>query len=200
VAHYPSQCKYIQYKGSEPCGAKLTKHKVQEKESLRVPKHPFTYRSFLAFITGLLACPGVEDMIDQAWEWKDAEWDDTKDMWDIWDGLAIHDLEGVDKKPFSNGPTGEVRLVWNLSIDWFNPFMNKQSSKMASTGSMAMECLNLPPSMHHKLKNMWLLIIPGPWEPETDQTNHFLRPLVMDHLKSWTIGTWYTKTYWHSKG
>jgi hypothetical protein len=83
-------------------------------------------------------------------------------MWDIWDGMAIHELEGVDGQSFSDGPAGEARLVWNLSADWFNPFMNKQAAKMASTGSMAMACLNLPPSMHHKLENLWLSIIPGP--------------------------------------
>jgi hypothetical protein len=123
----------------------LTKHRVQDKESVRVPIHPFAYQSFPAFVAGLLARPGVEDMIDWAREQKNTEWEGTKDMWDIWDGLAIHELQGVNNKPFSNGPAGEARLVWNLSVDWFNPFMNKQSGKTASTGSMAMACLNLPP-------------------------------------------------------
>lgn len=200
VAHYPSRCEYIRYKGGRPCATKLTKNKVQDKESVRVPTRPFAYQSFPAFVAGLLARPGVEDMLDRAWERKGTEWEGTKDMWDIWDGLAIHELEGVDNKPFSDGPAGEARLVWNLSVDWFNPFMNKQSGKTASTGSMAMACLNLPPSMRHKPENLWLSIIPGPREPETDQTNHFLHPLVKDLRKSWTDGTWYTKTYRHPKG
>jgi hypothetical protein len=139
-------------------------------------------------------------MIDRAWERKGTEWTGTRDMWDIWDGQAIYELPGVDNKPFSAGPAGEARLVWNLSVDWFNPFTNKQSGKTASTGSMAMACLNLPPSMRHKPENLWPSIIPGPREPETDQTNHFLRPLVKDLVKSWTEGTWYTRTYRHSKG
>jgi hypothetical protein len=178
----------------------LTKRKVQDKESIRVPTRPFTYQSFPAFIAGLLARPGVEDMLDRAWERKGTEWEGTKDMWDIWDGQAIHELEGVDNKPFSDGPAGSARLVWNLSVDWFNPFMNKQAGKTASTGSMAMACLNLLPSMRHKLENLWLSIIPGPREPKTDQTNHFLHPLVEDLRKSWIDGTWYTRTYRHPKG
>ena len=170
-------------------GAKLTKNKVWDKESIRVPTHPFAYQSFMAFVAGLLACPGVEDTLDQAWEQKGTEWEGTKDMWDIWDGLAIHKLEGVDNKPFSNGLVGSTQLIWNLSIDWFNPFMNKESGKTASTRSIKMVCLNLPPSMCHKPENLWLSIIPGPQEPDTDQTNHFLHPLIKDLWKSWTAGT-----------
>jgi hypothetical protein len=91
----------------------LTKRKVQDKESIRIPTRPFTYQSFPAFVAGLLAHPGVEDMLDRAWERKGTEWEGTKDMWDIWDGQAIHELEGVDNKPFSDGPAGSARLVWN---------------------------------------------------------------------------------------
>ena len=200
VANYPSRCPYIRYKGGKPCNAKMTKSKVQDGESVRVPIRPFAYQSFQAFVARFLARPGVEDMIDRAWEQKGTEWRSADDMWDIWDGQAVHELEGVDKKPFSERPASEARLVWNLSIDWFNPFMNKQSGKTVSTGSMAMACLNLPPSMRHKPENMWLTIIPGPREPETDQVNHFLRPLVEDLRKSWTDGTWYTRTYRHPEG
>jgi hypothetical protein len=85
VTLYPSRCQYIRYKGGRPCGAKLTKHKVQDKESVRVPTRPFAYQSFPAFVAGLLARPGVEDMLDRAWERKGTGWEGTKD---IWDGLA----------------------------------------------------------------------------------------------------------------
>jgi hypothetical protein len=200
VAIYPSRCQYIRYEGGKACDAPLTKRQVQAKESVRVPTRPFAYQSFPAFVAGLLARPGVEDMIDRAWEKAGKEWDGTKDIWDIWDGQAIHELQGHDGKLFYDRPAGEARLVWNLSVDWFNPLMNKQSGKTISTGSMSMACLNLPPSMRYKPENLWLSIIPGPREPETDQTNHFLRPLVKDLKKAWKDGTWYTKTYRYSQG
>ena len=63
-----------------------------------------------------------------------------------------------------------------------------------------MACLNLPPSMHYKPENLWLSIIPGPCKPETNQTNHFLHPLVKDLKKAWIDRTWYTKTYRYSRG
>ena len=196
VLSYPSRCQYVRYEGGKPCGAKLTKWKVQGKESVRAPIRPFAYQSFPAFVAGLLARPGVEDMIDRAWERKDKE-----DMWDIWDGQAIREIPGPDEKPFGVAPAGEARLVWNLSLDWFNPLMNKQAGKSVSTGSMVMACLNLPPSIRNKPENLYLAgIIPGPREPETDEVNHFLKPLVKDLLKSWTYGTWYTKTYRHLEG
>ena len=135
-------------------------------------------------------------MIDRAWERKR-----TDDMWDIWDGQAICEIPGSDKKPFGVAPPGEARLVWNLSIDWFNPFMNKQAGKSVSTGSMVMACLNLPPSMRNSPENLYLAgILPGPREPETDEINHFLKPPVNDLLKAWTDGTQYTKTHRHPQG
>ena len=54
--------------------------------------------------------------------------------------------------------------------------------------------------MRYKPENLWLSIIPGPRKPETDQTNHFLCPLVKDLKKAWIDRTWYTKTYWYSQG
>ncbi|KZP09268.1 hypothetical protein FIBSPDRAFT_672609, partial [Athelia psychrophila] len=93
---------------------------------------------------------------------------------DIWDGSGMRDLRGPDGQCFSNGPPGEARLVWNLSVDWFNPGGNKQSGKHVSVGSMAMMCLNLPPSLRSRPENMWLSILPGPREPSTDEMNHFL--------------------------
>jgi hypothetical protein len=135
-------------------------------------------------------------MIDRAWNIQNKE-----ELWDIWDGSAVRDLEGPDKKPFSQGPEGEARIVWNLSVDWFNPFLNKQAGKSVSTGSIVMSCANLPPSIRNDTDNFYLVgIIPGPKEPQTDQMNHFLRPLVDDLLSAWKNGTHYSRTYRHLQG
>jgi len=73
--------------------------------------------------------------------------EDGEDLLDIKDGMAIRDLKGPDGKPFLDGyKRSELRLVWSLSVDWFNPFFNKQAGKTASCGSIAMLLLNLLPA------------------------------------------------------
>lgn len=196
IAIYPPRCKFIRFKGGRPCGTALTKRRVQDGQSVRAPIRPFAYQPLPSFVAGLLSRPGIEDMIDRAWSAPNKE-----EMWDIWDGTAVRELEGPDRKPFSDGPESEARIVWNLSIDWFNPFLNKQAGKSVSTGCIVASCANLPPSIRIASGNFYLVgIIPGPREPHTDQINHFLRPLVDDLLDTWKDGTQYSRTYRHLQG
>ena len=170
--------------------------RVQDGQSVKEPIRPFAYQSFPAFVGGLLSRPGIEDMIDRSWAGRRND-----DMRDIWDGSGVHELRGPDGKPFSEGPAGEARLVWTLSMDWFNPYLNKQAGKKVSVGSIFMTCLNLPPSLRIQSENIYFPgIIPGPREPQTDEMNNFLRPLVNDLLPSWTHRTWYMKTHRFPKG
>ena len=190
IDEYESRSQYQgRYKGSQPCRNQITVHRVVDGQSVKAPIRPFGYQSFPDFVAGLLSRPGMEDVIDQAWVGGEKQ-----DMRDIWDGSGVRELKGHDEKPFSEGPVGEGRLVWSLSVDWFNPYLNKQAGKKVSTGSMVMSCLNLPPSLRNKPENLWLSVIPGPKEPETDQVNNFLRPLVDDLLPAWKEGTWFTRT------
>jgi hypothetical protein len=193
---YPPRCKYVRFQGGRPCGAALTRRRVHDGQSVRAPIRPFAYQTLSSFTANLLSRPGIEDMIDRAWNMQNQE-----ELWDIWDGSAVRELEGPDKKPFSQGPESEARIVWNLSVDWFNPFLNKQAGKSVSTGCIVMSCANLPPSVRNDADNLYLAgIIPGPREPQTDQINHFLRPLVDELLPAWKDGTNYSRTYRHLQG
>lgn len=197
VHAWPTKCQFPgRYKSSKPCGEQLTTHGVQDGKSVKVPIRPFAYQNFPSFVAGLLSRPGMEDVIDRA-----EQGGRPAEMKDIWDGCIMGELKGPDKRPFLEGPVDETRLVWSLSIDWFNPYQNKQAGKKASTGSILMACLNLPPSLRHKPENLYLAgIIPGPKEPVTDEINHFLRPLINDLLACWIQGTWYTRTHQHPHG
>ena len=194
---YPSRCQYIQFKGQKKCGTRITKQRVQDGKSVRSPIRPFPYQSFPDFVARLLSRPGIEDMLDQA---RQRGGDDGGDILDIWDASAICELEGPDGKPFFDAPNGEARLAWCLSIDWFNPYHNKTAGKSASVGSMAMTCLNLPPSIRSRPENVYMSVIPGPREPQNEQINNFLRPLVDDLQPCWFSGIWYSKTSRHPNG
>ena len=116
---------------------------------------------------------------------------DTDDMWDIKDGTRVKELGGPDGATFWDGlKRGELRLVWSLSIDWFNPRGNKAAGKSTSTGSIVMACLNLPPSLRYKPENLFLVgVIPGPREPSIEEVGHFTEPIVDMLDKSWRVGT-----------
>jgi hypothetical protein len=114
---------------------------------------------------------------------------DTDDMWDIKDGTRVKELGGPDGANFWDGlKRRELRLIWSLSIDWFNPRGNKAAGKSASIGSIVMACLNLPPSLRYKAENLFLVgIIPK--EPSVEEVGHYIEPIVDMLDRSWRDGT-----------
>ena len=112
-------------------------------------------------------------------------------MWDIKDGTRVKELVGPGGATFWDGlKRRELRLIWSLSIDWFNPRGNKAAGKSTSTGSIVMACLNLPPSLRYKLENLFLVgIIPGPREPSVEEVRHFVEPVVDMLDRSWRNAT-----------
>lgn len=95
----------------------------------------------------------------------------------------------------------ELRMVWSLSVDWFNPFHNKAAGRQASCGAIAMLLLNLPPSLHYRAENIYLHgVIPGPKEPSLNEVNHFLSPLMGQLETAYEYGVSYSKTHRHKAG
>jgi hypothetical protein len=116
--------------------------------------------------------------------------------YDIWDAPGLRSLRGPDRKPFFHEkPKGEGRYVFSLCEDGFNPLTSKEAGKKHSTGAIYMVCLNLPPSLRYRMENVYLVgIIPGPRQPEKDQINHILAPLVDDLIRLYYHGIRYSQT------
>ena len=192
ISIYPARCTWQAYKGGKTCGTTLTTRRVVDEQSVRAPIRPFIVQDFAEFKAGLLSQPGMEDAMDCG-----TILNDEHNLWDIQDGTGIRELRGPDGRPFIDGlKRDELRLAWSLSVDWFNPFLNKAAGKTVSTGSIAMALLNLPPSLRYKAENMYLVgVIPGPKEPSLDEINHFLMPLVKMLIPSWKQGTLFSSTY-----
>jgi hypothetical protein len=190
IMEWPTECTWRRFPDSPPCGQPLVKSGVEAGESIRVPIRPFEVQDFDSFVGRLLCRPGYEKILDEGTSLSNQ----SGELNDIKDGLAIRDLKGPDGKPFLDGfKRSELRLAWSLSVDWFNPFHNKQAGKKASCGSIAMLLLNLPPSLRNKPENIYINAV-APKEPTNDQTNHYLDPLIdmMEH--NYQHGTHYTKT------
>ena len=195
VPTYPYECT------SKPCqvrgGCDLLKlGSTPHRKSIGVPKRPFVMQDFEDFVARLLSRPGVEAAIQQSGE---RVGDDIVE--DILAADGVQEIKGQDGLPFlSSGQHQELRLLWCLSVDFFNPYHNKIAGKVASVGSIVLSCLQLPPDMRHKIENMCLVgIIPGPREPSGEEIDHFLRPLVEVMKESWADGAIY-RTHKHPHG
>ena len=195
VLVYPSNCTFRRFPNAAPCQELLVTSHVQDGESVRVPKVPFVVQDFDAFVGGLLSRPGMEEAMDRGTVLC------AKDLLDdIKDGSAVSELLGPDGKAFMDGlRRSELRLVWSLSADWFNPYTNKQAGKSASVGSIAMALLNLPPGLRYRADCIYLHGV-VPRDPPLEQVNHFLTPLVDQLDVAYEKGTFFTKTYQHEKG
>lgn len=64
---------------------------------------------------------------------------------------------------------------------------------------MAMACLNLPPSLRYKPEYMYLNSV-MPMEPHFEKINHYLKPIVDQLERSYTIGVKYSQTYKNPEG
>lgn len=77
--------------------------------------------------------------------------------------------------PFVHHP---YHLLLTLNVDWFQAFDKKGPY---SVGAMYMTINNLPRHLRFKKENVILVgVMPGPREPEKEQINHYLRPLVQE--------------------
>ncbi|KAF9524697.1 hypothetical protein CPB83DRAFT_773347, partial [Crepidotus variabilis] len=99
----------------------------------------------------------------------------NQEIVDIMSSPSIEALKDASGAPFLSQGGDELRLVWALSIDWYNPRLNKASGKSVSSGAIAMTCLSLPPHLRNLEENVYLAgVIPGPHEPSVDATNNFI--------------------------
>lgn len=196
VPTYPYECT------GGPCRARggcdlLKLGSTPHRKSTGVPKRPFVMQDFHDFVGRLLSRPGVEAAIQRSGE---RVRNDVVE--DILAADGVREIKGPDGMPFlSCGQHKELRLLWCLSVDFFNPYHNKIAGKVASVGSVVLSCLLLPADMRHKIENLCLVgIIPGPREPSGEEIDHFLRPLVEVMKESWAHGATYrTHEYPHGR-
>lgn len=95
---------------------------------------------------------------------------------------------------------GEGCFMFSLNIDFFNPEGLHIWGATTSAGIISMACLNLPIDIQYKPENMYLSIVPSPWEPHHMELNHYLRPLVDDMVISWETGVHISRSASCSQG
>jgi hypothetical protein len=198
IASYPSRC--LREKWGKICGARLVKHRVENNLSVKKPIRPYGYHHFADHIAAMLSQPEVESALEESWK-RSTTKGELKDMMDT---EAVRNFPWL-KEPcpgdMDNGRGAELRLLWALSVDWFNPFHNKIAGKSVSIGHISMNCINLPEHLRYEEDNVYLAsIIPGPKEPSGADINEFMEPLVEELLTANDPGMFISQTYKCSAG
>jgi hypothetical protein len=192
----PLRCTHTKF--GKPCNEPLMQG-FQSRGDSSVPKpiKPFHYHHFHDHVASMLARPGIEDAVHSHIQGGLLE----KELTDIMSSPTLHSFVDHSGHPYIQVHGEEIRLVWALSADWYNPRGNKASGKMVSTGVVAMVCLSLPPHLRNLEENIYLAgLIPGPQEPSVDATNQFLFPLINDLNVSYQRGIRYSKTHCYPNG
>lgn len=195
---YPLSCTAIIDKETGAhCGERLCRERRIAKKVVWVPIKPYIVFDFKDWLSGLLARPGYETVMDEAWSHMTIPPDGK--ISNIFQGAILHNFQGPDGSHFSNGD-GEGRYVFSLCGDWFNPLSNKLGGKRISCGVMMLVCQNLPAHLKHRPENVFVFsIMPGPTEIKL-VVNPYLTPLVDVFLLFWDIGVRFSKTFNHPHG
>jgi hypothetical protein len=197
VFEWPPTCTFKTFPHSPSCDSPLTTaSRVVNGESARHPIRPFPTNPFVPWLADLICRPGMLKHLAQKPTASDVD-----GLADVFHGDWLKELRMEDGRLFVDSPVGELHLVFALSIDFFNPLLNKISGKKMSSGSIALICLNLPPHLRHLPENVYVHgIIPLPHEPKLEEINHFERALVDDLLEGWRRGFYFSQTPDHLKG
>ena len=187
----PRLCAHKSTPSSNACKAKLWRKRTIRGKSMDFPVRKYLHQSMRHWLGRMLSRKEIE-----TWLQESRSGDPHDPMRDVFDGLALQKFKAPwENHPFLLAPNDELRLVFSLSVDGFNPFQMKEAKQSVSSTGMSMVCLNLPPHLRYLPENMYLVgVIPGPSKPSTTEINHFLSILVDELLIFWHNGVGYTRT------
>jgi hypothetical protein len=198
----PDVCRYKRTPASPPCDAHLSRTRFIRGREIKGFIKEFYYYSLKDWLADMLHRPGMENTL---WEGQVAGSHNTDPggtMADIFDGTAVRNLKDNLGQPFLRTCGSELRLLFGLSVDAYNPLHNKQAGKKVSSTAISLVCYNLPKGQRLLVHNVHVLaIIPGPHEPSLSEINHLLTPVVEEFQEFWDPGVWYssTPTYKHGR-
>lgn len=164
-------CGYVRfphnpYRQAQPCGNALFAG-----SSLK-PVLEYPYNSITETLKKFFMRPSFEQQIEQ---WRRRSVDEDV-MFDIYDGRVWNQLVDSNGQIFTSQPRS---LMVSLNVDWFQPSDNMKHS----SGAIYLAINNLPRNTRMKFSNIVLAgVIPGPHEPNDDQIQNFLKPLVDELL------------------
>jgi hypothetical protein len=195
----PTRCTFKGTPDAPECSARLFRTRSIRGNALERPIRKYSHQEMKHWMARFLSRPDIELTIESYTAEATGR---HRVVNDILGSRAILDLRGPDGQSFIRGyDSNELRLVFSLCADGFNPFGNKVAKGGLSVTGIYMVCLNLPPDQRYHIENMYLVgVVPGPNKPSMEELNHFLRPLMDDLLEFWSPGVFFSRTFLHSNG
>ncbi|RPD61515.1 hypothetical protein L227DRAFT_585676 [Lentinus tigrinus ALCF2SS1-6] len=123
----PDLCTYRGTPASEACGAELWCKRTIRGRIIRFPVRKYLHQSLKHWLGRMLSREDIE-----TWLQRCRNEEAPKLMTDIFDGLALHMFLGPDGKLFLDAPGDELRLIFSLSADGFNPYQMKEAKHNVS--------------------------------------------------------------------
>jgi hypothetical protein len=188
IRQYPLRC--VRAKFGQVCGSPLIRQHVAKGLSVPSPLRPFVYHHFNDHVASMLSQPGIEEAIRLHLRSVALE----RELHDIIASPALAELRDPSGLPFLRDCGDELRLVWSIWVDWYNPHGNKAAGKSVSTGVIAMTCLSLPPDLRTLEGNIYVAGMIPPPEPSLDAINHFLYPIIYDMQVAYDPGIHFSQT------
>lgn len=190
----PDICGYQCTPSSPPCSARLSRARFLYGREVKAFIKEFYYYSLKDWVADMLHRPGMENTLEgQIADLRDSDLEGNMD--DIFDGSALRNLKDNVGRPFLRTCGSELRMLFGLSVDAYNPLHNKQAGKKVSSTAISLVCYNLPKGQRLLVHNVHVLaIIPGPHEPSLSEINHLLVPVVDEFQEFWDPGVWYSST------
>ena len=180
----PKVCNHITFRNHphisrrRPCGHRLLKEVITKTTKKYYPIKCYCYNSVKDSLQSLLQSHGL---LNECELWRNRTVPDDI-LADIYDGQIWKDFQLYQGRPFLSRPHN---IGFLLNCDWFQPYKHSQYS----VGVLYLIILNLPRSIRFKPENRIIAgIIPGPSEPNYNEINSFLRPLVKELNSLWIDG------------
>lgn len=146
---YPRKCTFRKFEGGEECGSPITAASSGSGNRTTRPIRTFAYQPLTTWLARFLARPGLTKFLEEN-PAKHRTSHSGLVVSDILQGAAVKALVGCNGKPFFESSPGGLQLVFNLNIDWFNPYGSRKSGRQYSVGIICMTVANLPIQERYK--------------------------------------------------
>ena len=123
----PRLCAHKSTPSSNACKAKLWRKRTIRGKSMDFPVRKYLHQSMRHWLGRMLSRKEIE-----TWLQESRSGDPHDPMRDVFDGLALQKFKAPwENHPFLLAPNDELRLVFSLSVDGFNPFQMKEANNQS---------------------------------------------------------------------